>query len=242
MAAYNSRMLRVLLVIDDYGELLFMQTLLKKLGFDVDGIQNQRSFDESILNLNPDLVLATAKGRKVNGVELAEGLRRTRGVPRVILLAPPAMAEKLSSAMIANVDAVLETPVGATRLLEKVAELGGVDKINLLEKYRRLKETLSPEREADLQILNREVTPATAAKPTAIKATAMASTLSSEERERRYQENIKSVEKPVTQFYDRERVNQYSRDIRATEDRDETARLEAERQEFVRQLFRKGKD
>src|SRR5262245_13824695 len=115
-------MKRILLVIDDYGELLFLQTLLKKLGFDVDGIQNERHFEESCLSLNPDVIIASAKGKRVNGLEIAEGLRKVRGFPKILLLAANTIVERLRGLQLAHIDGVLESPVSAIQLLSLIAD------------------------------------------------------------------------------------------------------------------------
>ncbi len=232
-------MKRILLVVDDYGELLFLQTLLKKLGFDVDGIQNERSFEDSVLNLNPDMIIATAKGKRVNGLELAEGIRKVRGLPNVILLANGAMWDRLNGLQMNSVDGVLQSPVGANKLLGMIADIFALDKPALLEKYRKLKANLSPDQEADAQILKRAIqaaedggVPGNIIKP---------STMTSEQREKRYQEHIARIGPLKPSHYPRERIVQFTKEIRASEDPAESAKLEEERQSFVKALFRKAK-
>lgn len=262
-------MLRVLLVVDDYGELLFLQTLLKKLGFDVDGIQNERSFEESFLALNPDVVIASAKGKKVDGLELAENVRKVRGLPKMILLAAGPMLDRLQTLQLPNVDGILESPVSAMRLLGMVAKHGGLDQAVLLEKYRKLKATLSPEREADLQILKRDeegeltlegmsTPPLTVngmpsprpAEPIQVSnqmpgetsAPIHVSTLAIQERQKRFEQNLKNIEKPAADRFQRSRIQAFTKEIRAGEDPEESAKLEEERQAFVRELFKKARN
>lgn len=146
-------MLRVLLAIDDYGEMVYLQTLLKKLGFDVDGVQSQRAFVGKQLGFNPQVVLATANGRRVNGIELAEGLIRRQGIPKFILLAHPNAIEGLDLSNLKNVDGHLESPVNVQSLLETIARVGSIDAKGLLEKYNRMKATLQPDEEGDLTLL-----------------------------------------------------------------------------------------
>src|SRR3954467_784956 len=92
------KMLRVLMVLEDYGELMFLQTVLKKIGFDVDAIQNARSFSDSVLRMNPDILVMTGHGKRVKGLELSRSLRRVRGLPHTILIhAPGTPAEQDTS-------------------------------------------------------------------------------------------------------------------------------------------------
>lgn len=262
-------MLRTLLVVDDYTELLFLQTLLKKLGFDVDGIQNERSFEEAFLALNPDIVIATAKGKKVDGLQMAENLRKVRGLPKVIMLASGPMLDRLQTLNIPSVDGILESPVSAMRLLGMMAKHGGLDQAHLLEKYRKLKATLSPEREADLQILKRdeedgELTlegmmtpplkmPSTAnsgAEPAKLEASAntpdggKVSTTAIQKRQQRFQKHVAAMAKdqPESDRFDRSRIQSFTKEIRANENPAESAKLEEERQQFVKELFKKARE
>lgn len=255
-------MLRVLLAVDDYGELLFLQTLLKKLGFDVDGIQSEQRFEEAFLALNPDMIIATAKGKRINGMEIAEGLRRSKGLPKVLLLASSAIIEKLRGIEIQNVDALLESPVGALSLLAELALHGGIDRQALIDKYKKLKATLSPEREADLQILRRDAEAeewlksggggaiaadqqgppnlGSAEIPESV-SPLKPSSMSEETRRERFKAMIDKTEKPQNDRFPRERIVQFHKDIRAQEQSEDTRELEEERQGFVKALFRKAK-
>lgn len=151
--------MRVLLVLDDYNELLYLQTLLKKLGFDVDGIQNDRNFSDTNLAFHPSLVIATAVGKRVNGIAMAEGLNKTKLMPKVILLAPPILVEKLKGKTIDNVDRIISSPVQAKEVLLCIAQICSLDPNVLMEKYRRIKKTLSPDHDPDLQLLKRDDEP-----------------------------------------------------------------------------------
>src|SRR3954463_12035040 len=102
------KMLRVLMVLEDYGELMFLQTVLKKIGFDVDAIQNPRSFHDSLLRMNPDVLVMTAHGKRVRGIDLVKGLKKVRGLPKVLLLRSPGSTEEKDEA----VDMWRETPMG----------------------------------------------------------------------------------------------------------------------------------
>lgn len=248
---YHLVMQRVLLVIDDYGELLFLQTLLKKLGFDVDGIQNERGFEESYLALNPELIIATAKGKRVNGLEMADGLRRVRGFPKLILLAGGPFFEKLRGLQIENVDGILESPVATTGLLQTIARVGNLDETALLDKYRRFKATLSPGNEVDQQILKRDKVEAEEKivvsgmpQPSPVTSGAIhmqPSILTPSEREERFAKTLAELEEPTIQIFDRERVHKFTKMIRATENPHSVEKLENERQEFVKALFKKAK-
>ena len=132
-------MLRTLLVIDDYGEMVFLQTLLKKVGFDVEGIQSPRAVGDAILNFNPDLIILTANGKRINGVDISEGIKRASGRPRLVLLVPEQLMDRFQGVQLKNIDAFVGSPIKPAALLQKVAEVGGLDGALLAEKYAKLK-------------------------------------------------------------------------------------------------------
>lgn len=149
-------MMRVLLVIDDYGEMVYLQILLKKLGFDVDSAQSQRAFTTKQLGFNPQIIIATADGRRVNGIEIAEGLRRRQGFPKVILLLPSGMDRGIDVANLFNVDGTVESPVNVQRLLELISSVAGIESHILMDKYIKMRANLQPDEEGDLALIKGE--------------------------------------------------------------------------------------
>lgn len=131
-------MLRVFLVIDDYNELIYLQSLLKKLGFDVEGLQNQRKYSDVSLGFNPQILIATAKGKKVDGLALSRSITKRRGIPKIIAL--KSAGERLTAAELdeCGVDQVLDTPINVKKLLVAIANLGSVEEAVLLEKYAKV--------------------------------------------------------------------------------------------------------
>ena len=112
-------MLRVLLVLEDYGELMFLQTVLKKIGFDVDSIQNPRMFADSMLSLNPDVLVMTAYGKRIRGVEMVAGIKKNRGLPKIILIRSATLSKDIYKEL--DVDVWLDSPVAAPNLLDAIA-------------------------------------------------------------------------------------------------------------------------
>lgn len=136
-------MLRVLCCLEDYGEMVFLQILLKKLGLDVECIQNPHILTGSLSRFFPDLLIMTAMGRRVHGATLAQSVRKVRGKPSVILLAPSSSQHQLTPAQLQNVDAVLQSPVKAVDVIECISKTQNLDSEALLEKYRKFKTSLS---------------------------------------------------------------------------------------------------
>ena len=255
------------MVIEDYGELMFLQTVLKKLGFDVDSTQNPRSFSDHVLTMNPDVLVMTANGKRVHGVELSKNLRRARGLPRTILLKTPQQPVDGN----AMADAWLESPVAALVLLEKIAELCGLNKQVLSEKFEKLRMKEIEETKArvlktedkDSPVLEKSVSPQaettpqkdeatgqpaasrSAAPPTSIAPTDKPSTvalqpttMAADERRERYKKFLEEKPPKEHSFAVRE-VVEHVKSLRKTENKETLADLERERKEFVQHLFRK---
>lgn len=230
-------MLRVLMVLEDYGELMFLQTVLKKIGFDVDAIQNPRSFQDSVLRMNPDVLVMTANGKRVKGYELASGLKRTRGLPHIILIRTSGSAEMAD----AKIGGWLTSPVGALNLLNMIGDLCGLNKEVLAEKFGKLRlqeqapgqdaRVLSMESE-EVEQLNR------AEKPSGNFGALQDSTANVAARKERFKKVLEQ-ERPAHIGFSVKQVQDQVKNLRKDENSDDLAELERQRKAFVEELFKK---
>lgn len=250
-------MIRVLLVVDDYQELLFLQTLLKKTGFDVDGTQNPKKFEEYMLTLNPELIIATSKGKNINGLELAESIKKTNNKPFFILIVPNQMANKVRGLKFKNVDSMIDSPIDAKKMLTTIARVASLDSDQLIEKYRRIIIQLDADNESDLQVLKnqdslRENPPsggnssfsspllsptAENSSPKSQRLDLSPSTIEAEERAQRMQKALDSLKTPKRDGYPKQVVERFNKQIRNEESSLQLEDLDAERQAFVKALF-----
>ena len=267
-------MLRVFLVIDDYNELIYLQTLLKKLGFDVESLQNQKKYPDLSLGFNPHILITTAKGRKVDGLALASSIVKKRNLPKIIALCTHEQLD--SKKLIENgVDVGIETPVNPKSLIVALAQQGGVDETALLEKYakikghiqsegekhmilstdesgqpvehvRSVKETIeeltgvpadSPEtNEQNIEIQSADTNDARA------KISEGYSIQSSPDSERmkRFAKAEKELGPISKKNFDRDRIKEFNKLIRAWPQPDDISEIEDERKKFVESLFKKN--
>lgn len=224
------------MVLEDYGELMFLQTVLKKLGFDVDSIQNPRAFGDSILRMNPDILVMTAQGKRVNGVELSRGIRRLRGLPRVILLRSQGGHEDSE----AVADGWVESPVAALTLLNLIADLCGLNKQVLADKFQKLQmREIEEEKERTLKTQeNTEPTLNVNETPSGNFGVLQSSTIPSPERLERYKKFLEEPP-PTEHSFASRTVIDHVRSLRSQENSEELADLERERKAFVEHLFKK---
>lgn len=59
---------RVLLVVEDYSQLVLIEGTLKKIGMDVLGLKTEHSLENHLMTFSPDLIFLTAFGKKSEGI------------------------------------------------------------------------------------------------------------------------------------------------------------------------------
>ncbi len=237
-------MRRVLLYLDDYSELVYMETLFKKMGFDAQGVQTARAFEESLLVMNPEVCIMTARGKKVQGLDVAENLTRKRGFPKIIMFAPRGLIEKLRSDNVPFVDAWVETPPMVQVLLSTLATATGMDPVPLLEKYKKIRMQMpnvqgykpSPDPTSDESVIE------VAEDQQVGGLTIISSTMSDQDRKERYKSALSQLEKPTINGFARDKVEHWTKLIRREEKIDVLKELEAERSSFVKALFTAAKN
>ena len=131
-------MKRILLCLEDYNELIFLQTSLKKLGFDIEGIQNPIKVNELLMTFNPRLIFMTRNGKKVNGKLMAEKINKRMGLPRIVLINAPHQDDWDESVEDINVDDVIESPINIRTVLKLTALHTDTSEESLLSKYEKI--------------------------------------------------------------------------------------------------------
>lgn len=232
---------------DDYSELVYMETLFKKMGFDAQGVQTARAFEDSLLSMNPEACIMTARGKRVQGLDVAENLTRKRGTPKIIMFAPRGLIEKLRSDNVPFVDAWVETPPIVQVLLTALATTTGMDPVPLLEKYKKIRMQMP-----DVQGYKPSPDPVSQDSTTITVedhqqmgedgAVTISSTMSEHDRKERYKSALSKLEKPTVNGFARDKVERWTKLIRREEKIDLLKELEAERSSFVKALFTSAKN
>lgn len=139
-------MRKILLVIENYNDLVQLESMLKKLGFDTSAVHNAYAMAESLIAFSPDVVVMTGKGNKVNGVEWSQKIKKRKGIPKIILMFPK-NHQPTNQDLRANMDLVAETPLEPLRFLQQLCNLLGLDPNAFLDKIAKLQlsESSDPE-------------------------------------------------------------------------------------------------
>lgn len=238
-------MRRVLLYLDDYSELVYMETLFKKLGFDAQGVQTQRAFEDALLGLNPEVCIMTARGKRVHGLDIAENISHHKGHAKIVLFAPRGLAEKLDAKSVPFVDAWVETPPSIPTLLTTLAAATGMEAKILLEKYNKIRANLKDvqgyQPAPDANVIDGGADNADEDDLQVGGAYPVSSTMTDLDRKERYKSALSNLEKPTVNGFARDKVEHWTKVIRREEREDLLRDLEAERSSFVKALFKMAK-
>lgn len=126
---------KVLLAYEDYSEMLTIQSVLKKVGFDVLTTSSEFSLSEQVLSFNPEIIIGYGKGPKVSTLGVGRRLKdMPRWTGRVILIFPAGMKTDPADLAKVRMDMALEAPLEVTRLLQVLGNYTGQDSRALVEK------------------------------------------------------------------------------------------------------------
>lgn len=136
-------MRKILLVIDEFTELVGLETLFRRLGFDVLSVGRESAVQEAILGFPPDLVIATGNGRFVEGLTLSSRVKFGPHRPKIVVLVPATegaeASAKLKSLVASSpVDAAIETPFEPRVALKVVCKIMQLPPEPVLEKYSKI--------------------------------------------------------------------------------------------------------
>lgn len=136
---------KILLVYEDYADLMSVEATLKKVGFDVIGLSSEYAIAEQVLAFNPDLVVGSGRGGKVNSLGVGKRLKEmTRWPGKAILIFPANFKPNPQELIRIRVDMILEAPVPPLRLVQVIGKLLGHDEAVLLERLNKASHFDSP--------------------------------------------------------------------------------------------------
>lgn len=142
-------MKRILLLLEDFNELLYIETLFKKLGLDAMGTQKVKGLDDVLMSFRPSVII------------LSETIRDSRGAD--ILLDLKAQKQDLLGMILLNshtkaasdrvVDAFISRPIDPLKVLKIVASWVGLNEEKLMLKIDKLGLFKNEQGESNLKIL-----------------------------------------------------------------------------------------
>lgn len=235
---------------DDYNEMVTVESLLRRLGFDVLSVGKDILVNDALIRFQADLMIASAKGRTVDGLKLVQRLRKAYPSLRMILSFSSGSPAIIPPEAHGAVDAVLELPFQPQTAISLIAKVLSLDPAPLVSKYEKLlagrtqfagdavfvtgqineqKETSSVTGLARSSVGN-DWDPQTAPGKASVTRTA---------RSDRYDKFLTSAADEVDATIPRDKLLQASRDLAAASesDKDKLADIDKEKRKFVTALF-----
>lgn len=132
-------MSKVLLVYEDYADLMSVDAMLKRVGFDVLAISSEYSMADQMLGFNPDVVVGSGRAGKVTTLGVGKRLKEMSRWPgKSVLIFPPNFKPAPQDLLKLRVDMILESPVPAMRLVQVIARLLGQDENIILDRLNKM--------------------------------------------------------------------------------------------------------
>ncbi len=226
-------MKKILLVLEDYNELLFVETLLKKVGFDCLGLQSEQKIADSLLSFNPHLLISEGYGRKISGFQIAQKLKKNKNHPKQMIIV--GAGDKVDPAEMDQweISGKLTRPVHPVELSEVLGRVLGLDPNLLKEKFQKLGLFQDKKSDDKLKIVSGRVPPAKQL------VHLKESPLNDDDRSLRGRKAIEDLPQPEVDGIDNKQVSQQIKEFRSREDDPEIKEIDAERFSFTKQLFKR---
>lgn len=145
---------RVLLVIDDIQYNRQVEMTLRKLGFEVESVNNEFSMNEPLLAFNPDYIVVKGQGQRLNTLSVAKKLRESNNHNNKVILVFPENLEVSSEELFKiRADLILNEPISTLRLVMYLISLSGLNIEFVKEKLLKYAITDSLFRAGEQQLL-----------------------------------------------------------------------------------------
>ena len=116
---------RVLLIMDDIQYNRHVEMTLRKVGFEVESVNNEFNINEPLLSFNPDYIICRGNSARLNVLNVAKKLKdsSTRYNGKVILVFPENFVVPPDELFKLKVDLLLHDPISTLRLVVQLISL-----------------------------------------------------------------------------------------------------------------------
>lgn len=229
-------MKRILLITEDFNEMTFLETLLKKLGFDTVGIQNPSNALERAMELNPELVILGDEIKGKSTSTLVSALVGASPTVKVILIRSDITA--LSDHKQEQLDDAVKSPVDPVKLIERICKVGGLNDEQLLTKFFKLGLFVGSSNSQKNSIITVKGKIQPVSETRFIKRLQQVPQ-SEEKRTHRYEKAVSEIGQPKVTQIDQKVAVEEAREYRKRTMDTEIQKIDEQRKSFVRALFRK---
>lgn len=135
-------MRRILLILEEVKEMSILESLFRKLRFDVEVVKTNVGIMDKFLGFRPDLVIMTARGKKINGIELCKKMNPKGDATKIVLAISSASGIKPAELKGINIVGFLESPINPVKAMELVAQHLKLDLNSLKEQLEKQSKVL----------------------------------------------------------------------------------------------------
>jgi CheY-like chemotaxis protein len=133
-------MKKTLLIYDDFSALTLLESVLKRIGFDVVAINAESKLSDAILSFHPEIVVARGNSKMVSGVQVGKRLaEQLKFHGKFLLVLPEGVRPGASELAAIKMDALMAEPFEPDKLVAAIAKMAGLDSAALLTKYHKSK-------------------------------------------------------------------------------------------------------
>lgn len=223
---------KILLVIEDYHERTYLQTMLKKIGWDVIGLSTELGLSGQVLTFRPDAILLSQMIRRTRGLDISKAIKRHEGFPKVVLLGSGTLNKEILQ--LNKVDLFLVSPINNRLLFEFLEKAGGFSAKASLQKIRSMRYPLEKLNDEQLKVLKSHGEQAEALAPMIDKVVFDEVTA----RKKKYDDFLTAnPPKSVRTHFDTSEIQAAINKIAAEPYTDEDKALDAEKKDFLKALF-----
>ena len=146
---------RVLLIMDDIQYCRHVEMTLRKVGFDVESINNEFNLNEAQVGFNPDYIVCKGNSSRLSPVNVAKKLKESTSkvVPKVILILPEGFVISNEDLIKLKMDLLLFDPISTLKLAMSLFSLVGGDVEFIKDKLLKFAITDSQFRNFEQQLL-----------------------------------------------------------------------------------------
>ncbi len=240
-------MVKVLLVFEDFNEVTLTETYLKKVGFDVVSITNERNLSDQLLIFNPDVVVAYGKNNRVSSFSVGQKMKENhRFQGKLLILVSKGVRPAPSDIIKMKVDGILDAPVDQEKLVFNLAKLAGENPTPYIEKLMKTRLAENPEanrRPSSSGILSSSNNAGTGNPPNSIKSEEFpkeAPNFSDAQRMQKYSKFIDEAKFDVQQStFKRKDIKDQQSKMKKDWDSNKLGAIDELKRKFVEALFRK---
>jgi hypothetical protein len=146
---------RVLLIVDDIQFNRQLEMTLRKVGFDVESVNNEFSFQEPLLSFNPDYIIVRGNSSRLNVLNVGKKLKEsaTHNNGKVILIFPENISLSGEDLFKIRSDIILNEPLSTLRVVLYLVSISGQSMDMVKEKLMKYAITDSQFRASEQQLL-----------------------------------------------------------------------------------------